>query len=354
MTKTVKRRKLSKRIIRIFYMFLVSIFFVYGSLFLYDSFYHGEKPEEVVLNYNVNNSASYNVKLKENAFIEKPELGENSTYISELVENILIKFDYEYVMSKNGRVTYQYSIIGDLVGEYQSSNENQNSEVWNKEIIYENNTEVTENNVSAIRLSKEVNVDFPYINQRVIDFKNELKLPIVAYLNVTLKVNVISHVDGEKIIENVNEVITIPCNQLAFSIKKNVPDNKQGKLTYMLPFDDFYERKFAISMILYLLALIIFFSNFKVLFNIKHRTQYTIRLEKLLRTYGDIIINLTTPLEEANLNIVQVTSFNEMIDLEEELRIPINFYEIDPGYEAEFSIIHNNIIYKYIFNEDSK
>lgn len=43
-----------------------------------------------------------------------------------------------------------------------------------------------------------------------------------------------------------------------------------------------------------------------------------------------------------------------MLDLEEELRIPIMFYEIEKYYIGEFVIAYNNILYKYVLTDDVK
>lgn len=94
---------------------------------------------------------------------------------------------------------------------------------------------------------------------------------------------------------------------------------------------------------------------FKEIFNVEKKTNYTLKLNKILKSYGDIIVELATQINMENYQIIDVKNFNEMIDLEEELHIPINFYETIDSYEGEFYLIHSNVIYRYILtNEDEK
>ena len=75
------------------------------------------------------------------------------------------------------------------------------------------------------------------------------------------------------------------------------------------------------------------------------------KLSKILKNYGNIIIEITTPINIDDYEIIEVKNIEEMVDLEEELRIPINFYEHIPNYYGEFTLIHNNIAYRYIIEE---
>ena len=43
-----------------------------------------------------------------------------------------------------------------------------------------------------------------------------------------------------------------------------------------------------------------------------------------------------------------------MLDLEEELKIPIMFYEIIEDVLGEFTITHNNILYRFILKDEER
>lgn len=348
----VKKRRLSKVFLRMVYIFIVLFGLSYGSLFFYDGFYHGKKPTTTVLNYNINHNLDYKVNLKDNQFIDLEKQNSTSTYVTELVNDITTNFNYEYIMSKVGQITYEVEIVGNLIGEYQGSSDIKNPEVWNQKYEFLPKEKTTLNDVSVLRLNKELVIDFPTINDQVIAFKNQMKLPIQAYMDVKFNIKVVANVDGETVHESSTESLRIPYNQLAFSVTKNVPENRQGNLTYKLDYDKYNIKNFIIGGILISIGVITFIFKFNIIFNRKKRSKYESEIERILRSYGDVIITLVSPIIEDDLNVVHVSTFSELIDLEEELRIPINYYEVEHNYEAEFSIIHNNVIYKYVYKED--
>ena len=97
---------------------------------------------------------------------------------------------------------------------------------------------------------------------------------------------------------------------------------------------------------------ILFISLFKPILNFKPKSEYTKQLDKILKNYDQIIVEVETPVREKEHNVILVKSFEEMIDLEEELRIPIIFYENIYKHIAVFTITHNNIVYKYVLRRN--
>lgn len=57
------------------------------------------------------------------------------------------------------------------------------------------------------------------------------------------------------------------------------------------------------------------------------------------------------PVSGFDMNIVEVKNFNEMIDLEEELGVPIMFYEMIEYIEGEFTLVHIHILYKFVLKK---
>ena len=50
------------------------------------------------------------------------------------------------------------------------------------------------------------------------------------------------------------------------------------------------------------------------------------------------------------MKIVDVKNFDQLLDIEEEIRMPILFYETIPGEEGEFVILFDNMVYRYIIS----
>ncbi len=71
-------------------------------------------------------------------------------------------------------------------------------------------------------------------------------------------------------------------------------------------------------------------------------------LNRILKNYGDIVAEIVTPTETGNMRVIDVKNFDQLLDIEEEIRMPILFYETVEGEEGEFTIIYDNIVYRYI------
>lgn len=54
----------------------------------------------------------------------------------------------------------------------------------------------------------------------------------------------------------------------------------------------------------------------------------------------------TFPILE-NYNILKINNFNELIDVRDNLRLPIMYYEVVKHEKAHFYILHENNLYLY-------
>ena len=82
--------------------------------------------------------------------------------------------------------------------------------------------------------------------------------------------------------------------------------------------------------------------------NIKN--DYTVALNRILKSYGDIVAEVVSPIETDYMKIVDVKNFDQLLDIEEEIRMPILFYETIPEEEGEFVILYDNMVYRYIIS----
>ena len=88
--------------------------------------------------------------------------------------------------------------------------------------------------------------------------------------------------------------------------------------------------------------------TFYKLFKITNVSQYLIEQRKILRGYGDIIAEVTTKPDLLDLKIIEVKNFEDLINIEEELRVPIIFYELSGKDESWFIITSGTQAYRYI------
>ncbi len=137
-----------------------------------------------------------------------------------------------------------------------------------------------------------------------------------------------------------------PAGTPAFTISKDKNYQEQGELIEHIRPEFNLDCELAQwGFVLMIISLILFAVFFERIFNIRKQSQYQKERNKILKEYGDIIIETKSPVTRSGLTITEVKSFKEMLDLEEELRIPIMFYENEEKEYGEFSLLHQKILY---------
>lgn len=312
------------------------------------------KNEEKKLKYssNVNRNVDYKVQLYDNNFLDKNEMEKNQIYIAELVKNISLNFIYTYSETKKINTEYTYNIKAKIYGENVNSDTEKNEKVWEKNYTLLENKTIDNSKNDGFNITESLNIDYPKYKEEVLDFKKRFGMNLNTKLKITMNVNIKGINETDKINKNDKIEIEIPIGVQAFSIKENYKKQTTEKI-----YNKITEQKEKINIIniiciiIIIISLIAFILLYKLIFNIKPKSHYTKTLDKILKTYGQIIVEVNTPIKEKKLNIVIVKNFEEMVDLEEELRIPIILYENIYNYTAVFSITHNNTIYKYILKD---
>lgn len=349
------RRKTLKKWVRVSMLAVIIGILVIGLLMVFTSAdWKAKEKQKIIYTYNVNQNIDYRVNLYDNSFIEDKFLGKNETYISDLIKSIESKFYYNYSGSKSLNLKYNYNVVATLYGEYKVDDSNSNSKVWSKKytLIDEKNGEVKD--VPQFSIVEDVPIDFHKYDDAVSDFRKELKLPISANLLVKFSITVYGK-DGDINVHDTSDMtISIPLNQQAFKIVSDYTPTKDQNVLNSITINVINYRKMISGIVVIICDFIILMCLYRLIFNISKKTYYSVQLNKILKEYGDIVVEIMDPIARDNLNLVSVKNFNEMVDLEEELRIPIMFYELEEYELGEFILVHNNILYQYILNNEKK
>ena len=104
----------------------------------------------------------------------------------------------------------------------------------------------------------------------------------------------------------------------------------------------------VIGIILIFIAVMIILDAIRKSIKFSKKTDYAIALNRILKNYGDIVAEIVSPVEIDNLNVIEVKNFDQLLDIEEEIRMPILFYETIPDEQGEFIIICDNMAYRYV------
>ena len=331
---------------------LYIIFMVVFIAFAYLLFDRGLNAKtKIIVNYVEKGNLTYKVYLKDNDVYDKEYLNMNERYISKLIDNILVEFDYSNLFDNDINGYYSYSVLGNL----------KVYEMDTKDLLYEKQYDLLNlkavaldaNNVRKIDIKDKAVVDFDKYKEEIENFENVYNIDAFGNLDVVVKIK--KNLEFSKI-NNGNETtremkIIIPIGYDTFRI--NVINDNNKKASYY----DFSKNErvnslfiligiFSLSVGLSFLALTI---RNMVLVS-KRRFDYNKELTKILDEYGDIIVNVKRFYNKKKYNLIYTGSFNELLDAYKKVGNPISFKETKKGEEAIFLMTEddNAWIYKMV------
>lgn len=315
---------------------LCFIIFFIGSIVTIESIQFVEVVSTELSALLIKKEAKYEVYLQENTAIEEPVLEMNKSYIAKLVDKI--KFDYDFIYS--GSSELEYSLVAYLTVEYQNTNVVSNPIIMKKEYEMIPMKKADKNDKNQIEIKESANFDYPYYNQELQRIGQVISVPVKAYVDLTLKIK------DNKTGTSYNSTYSIPVGQEVFNItNKTSMKNEAGSKTE-LKID---EIPCIIGVALILTSII---AMVQIIRKTKNKnvseTFYTIKLNRIMKSYGDIVVEMAEPLDLQGLQVRNVKNFEQLVDIEIEIRKPIVFYETIPRKEGEFIMIQDDIAYRYV------
>ncbi len=300
----------------------------------------------VLYSYQINNSINYKVNLEDNSFFDTDSLPMDGIYIADLIKNIDVNFIYYYTNSNKLDLSYTYDIIANLKGTYGSSDTGNNA-VWNKQYVLEKayTETLTENNL--VNLDKTLSIDFKYYKNIVDQFKIQLNLAIDASLEIIMTVKLDSSDGTLADVQNLS--INIPLSSSTLKITKTYTEINQKSI-----YDSTSNSKpvkllrIVIGTIILVISVVLSVLSLYYLVKITKKSEYDLKLKKIFKNFGEIIVEVSNELDYKDMHIINVKKFEDMIDLEEELRIPILHYEKEKDFESWFMIVKEKQLYRYI------
>lgn len=327
-------------------VFAISLYILFKGIIL-EQFFNNP----ILFEYDLKKNVDYRVHLFQNSLYDETVISSNSSYVGNLTDDINIDFDFKYRSNKNAVLSYKYYIESIIYADATSSNDSSN--VWKrKEILLPvNSGQLIADNKFGI--SEHLVYDYSLNNDIAKDYKKQMAFSMNTYSIIKFVINIHGNIDGNLVDENETMSLKVPLNESVFKIEKQLGDNKKvvkrkyenPKIIIRLPF-------LLIGSIGILLAIALFIILFRKIFNIKRKNEYNRVLGKILKEYGDVIVEVRSVKKIPTNRTIIVKDFNEMIDLEEETRIPINFMELEADIEGVFWIVHNESFYTYILKQE--
>ena len=311
----------------------------------------GFSDSYVTLKYNEDNSINYKVYLKPNNYFDTQYLGENRTYITSIIDYIHINYLYNLNFSDdiNGEYTYRIDAI------VYANKSDGDDYYWNKTYNLVEPKTLKLNNVKNIFINEIVDVDYSKYNKVLEEFKKDYSIETDGVLKIQLVVE--SNATGNKYTDNIkvpsNLSLSIPLLEKAVeaSIEKDAVSN-DNTLTMIDPIAKKIKTLcFFLGLLIIILTLVLIVRIFITRSINRQKHLYASTLKKFVDSHDSIIANVTNLPDIRNLNLVNVSSFDELIDVYNEVRMPINFYENDEHTKAIFRIINDQMCWEYILDK---
>ena len=77
----------------------------------------------------------------------------------------------------------------------------------------------------------------------------------------------------------------------------------------------------------------------------KKKSVYDKFLSKILKEYDRLIVETTTGIDYKNSSIIKIDKFNELLDVRDNLKLPIMYYNIVKHQKCYFYIKNDNDVY---------
>ena len=300
--------------------------------------------ENVLVSYDTDSTIDYKVDLFPNEYIKSEYMEEGKTYISNLVSNIRTDFKYSIKSSKKLESEYVYDIYAKAYVNHNSTGK----ELWTEEIKLVDSVKATVTDKNTINISNSVVLPYNQLNTKVKSFKSQHNIPITSYVDLKLvlkdsktKQEIATTGLSMNLFEDVFEVTELQTGKDTINITENHEPNKVIVLV---------ESFVALISFIYAAYLIYSIINSSIV----RKSYYAKAVYKILRNYGDIVAEIVKPVDLGNLKVIDVKNFDQMLDVEEELRIPIMFYETIKNEEGWFVLVHNDMAYRYILRDKLK
>jgi len=327
------------RVVR-FALFFV-IFFIAGFFLIYKSLSFNK---EQFINYTEKTNLDYRVFLKKNNFYEEEFLDKGMLYVASLIDHIDIDFLYNFNISEKVDLDFKYNITGVL-----SITDADGKNVYlTKDYKLLDDKEFSLKGEQDHTINESISIDYGAYNKLANSFKSTYGLDtnskLTVYLNITKTSTNKDITDTEK---PENMLIEIPLSQRSVSISMDYQDiNNHSNLVKKANVEVNNIAVIIIGAIMFIVAFYGLYRLLKLLGLLSpKKSNYDKFINKMMRQYDRLIVVHYTCPDLSNYNVVKIKEFNELLDMRDNLKVPIMYYNVTDHQKSYFYIINNNDLY---------
>ena len=297
-----------------------------------------------IVNFNEQSNLDYQVYLKENNFYNEKYLGKDMVYVASLINNIDITFDYLVTLNSKVDIDLNYQVIAKLL----ITDSSMNKKYFEKDFNLTNKEKLNLKNNLSQTINKKISIDYNYYNSIANTFKTNYGINCESMLMVYMNIEKESSNDNIKLLNNNTKLsINIPLSEKSVDIALDYKDiDKQSYVTKNngLSIVNIYFFIGGLIVIVFSSLFLVRFIN--LLLKLKNRrNKYDKYIANILKNYDRMIIETKNMPSFDNKTIIKVKDFLELIDVRDNLKIPILYCQISNHNKCAFYIINGDIIY---------
>lgn len=328
----------------IIYAVFMVFFFLLAYLFIIVGF---DVKTKIFVSYQETSNTNYRLTLLPNDLYDTSNINPSKSYLSSLIDDVIISFNYQNLFSEVVSGYYKYDVNATLlIYDYSINNP-----IVTKDysILEEKYIVLNQGNLTNFSLNDNFVIDFDKYLSTYKDITTKYNLNVLG--NLLVKVNFYEYLGFSSITtdqEHISKIIiNIPISDTTFKTKITDLNNNSNFYEYSQKEDVNY---FAIIMGIIFLSIAISFLVL-VLHTIKslyHQQQtYKHTLQTILAKYDSIIITTNKFYNIKKYNLIYVNSFKELLEVYEKYHILIIHREITKNKLSIFILIQDDNAWIY-------
>lgn len=311
---------------------ILSITYVYYSL---------DIAKEESITYSEKGSIDYKVCLKENNFYENLCIDKNMSYVASLIKNIPLIFNYNFSSSQDINLNSKYEVVANLV----ISNSENSTNYYNKKYILLPITAVKNNDSNYAIINKDIDIDYEYYNTIASEFKSQYGVETSSVLNVSF---IVYNESTDLNLSPSITTISIPLSQKSINISMQSNDtlnnSKQELTKYVFALSN--ACYLCLGVICTVLAIVFAIKTIRLFTkSITKKNNYDKYLDKILKEYDRLIVETTFLPNLSDYNIIKINKFSELLDVRDNLKLPIMYYNVTSHQKCHLYILKDNNLY---------
>ena len=324
--------------------------FLFAAIFLIITAISFENA--VYTNYSEKSTLDYRVNLKPNNYYETNVLTKNmnvTAYVASLIDSIDAIYNYNFDIDNDITMDFSYDVIAKLV----ITDEHEENVYLEKEYTLLKDKALTLENNKHIGINETIKIDYNYYNNIANGFKATYGVNSKSNLVVILSIRKTNDDEATTILNgNSIQQLKIPLSERAISIKLDYTDLNNNSFVIR-------EENLNVNNTIKLVAggICLILGLYTALKTVRLFEKSSIKtnkfdkyVSKILRTYDRLIVESRNKINLDNYQIIKVNRFEELLDVRDNLKLPINYYVVTPHQKAEFYIISTNV-YMYTVKE---